>query len=316
MSDREQRGLRGPVRSFAEETTYPDVTDAKGKTEPGVRFESTTEYDKDGRTLSDRNKNSDGSQWVRRYNYDASGRLLKMESEDERHARAVTTYSYDQQGRLRSISTDGELDRPFPLPNNITFRYDEHGRKTTILTYGPPHYPSGILLVSSFDTAGMMPSLPGGGSTITVYDEQDRATELQERDVSSKLVTQTVRTYDAQGHVLEQKQILDGRLAPYSISYRYDAQGRVTHTSRRYPYDEDEIETTHNEHGDVASEITRRTQPPGETHPVGLPSYSEERHSYQYDEHENWIEDARSYRTSPDGAFKSSTVRKRKPTYY
>jgi YD repeat-containing protein len=227
MSDREQRKLHGPVKSCTEETTYPDVTDAKGKTEPGVRFESTTEYDKDGRTLSDRNKNSDGSQGVTRFDYDASGRLLKMESEDERQARAVTTYSYDQQGRLRSISTDGELDSLFPLPNNITFRYDERGRKTRILTYGPPHYPPDILIMArSFDTAGMIPSLPGGGSTITIYDEQDRATELQERDASGKLVTRTVRTYNAQGHVLEQKQILDGRLAPYSISYRYDGQGR------------------------------------------------------------------------------------------
>jgi hypothetical protein len=95
------------------------------------------------------------------------------------------------------------------------------------------------------------------------------------------------------------------------------AKAAQIHESRRNPDDENEIETTYNEHGDVVSKITRRTaRPTGETDRVGLPSYSEERHSYQYDEHENWTEDARSYRTSPDGTFKSSTVSKRKLTYY
>jgi len=47
-----------------------------------------------------------------------------------------------------------------------------------------------------------------------------------------------------------------------------------------------------------------------------LPSYSEVRYSYQYDQHENWIEKAVSYRSSPDATFQSSTVIKRTVTYY
>lgn len=39
MSDREQHGLRGSVKSCTEESTYPGVTDADGKTNPEVHSE-------------------------------------------------------------------------------------------------------------------------------------------------------------------------------------------------------------------------------------------------------------------------------------
>ena len=67
MSDREQRGLRSPVKSCTEESTYPGMTDADGKTYPKVYSEYTTEYDADGRVVASRSRNSDGSQWVVRY---------------------------------------------------------------------------------------------------------------------------------------------------------------------------------------------------------------------------------------------------------
>jgi YD repeat-containing protein len=80
MSDREQRGLRGSVKSCTEESTHPGMADADGKTYPEVHSEYTTEYDTDGRIRITRSRNSDGSQWVTRYGYDASGRLLKTAS--------------------------------------------------------------------------------------------------------------------------------------------------------------------------------------------------------------------------------------------
>ena len=87
--------------------------------------------------------------------------------------------------------------------------------------------------------------------------------------------------------------------------------------SRRIFNRQEEIETTYNEHGDTESEITRSTRLAEETDPApSSPSYSEVRYSYQYDQHENWIEKAVSYRSSPDGTFQSSTVTKRTVTYY
>src|SRR5262249_47575394 len=154
---------------------------------------------------------------------------------------------------------------------------------------------------------------------------------VQVRDANGELVSRALRIYDAQGHVIEEKQILDtpetmipseirekmlgesgvsadqlrqelraqltklmaGQSGPYSVSYRYDTHGRVNHTSRRIFNNEEEIETTYNEHGDIESEITRSTRLDTETDPntpvPSMSSYSEVRHSYQYDQHENWI---------------------------
>ncbi len=328
MSDREQRGLRGPVKSCIDDSTYSDTTDADGKIYPEVHSEYTTEYDTAGRMLATRSRNSDGSEWVTRYDYDLSGRLMKTASGTEGQAITETTYSYDHGGRLQNINDGSRLDSP------VTFLYDD------------------------FEAAERAPNLPGGGSTTTIYDEHDRATEVQVRDASGELVKRAVRTYDAQGHVMEEKLIWDnpermfpadalaqmleqsglspdqlqqelhtqltklmaGQSGPYSVSYGHDTLGRITHTSRRIFNENQEIETVYNEHGDAASEITRSTRLAAQTDStapaVGLPSYSEVRYSYKYDSRENWIEQATSYRSAPDGAFQSSTVVKRTLTYY
>jgi YD repeat-containing protein len=354
MSDREQDRLRGPVKSYAEESTDPGGTDAEGKTYPEVRSEYTTEYDADGRILATRSGNSDGSQWVTRRSYDASGRLLRIVSGVEGRAPTETTYSYDQQGRLQNITDSSKPDSP------ITFCYDEQGRKSQVEILRPEDYLSGDtgVDVSPFDSAEALPRLPGGGNATTMYDEHDRATEIQVRDADGEVVNRVVRTYDAQGHVVEEKQIWDsfeamfpaeihakmleesglsadelrqelqtqltklmgGQAGPFAVSYRYDTHGRVNHTTRRIFNEGQEIETAYNAHGDLASEITRSTGLTGATDPAAagpnLPSYSEVRYSYQYDQHDNWIQKSISSRSSPDGALESSTTVKRTLTYY
>jgi hypothetical protein len=49
---------------------------------------------------------------------------------------------------------------------------------------------------------------------------------------------------------------------------------------------------------------------------IGSVNRSEVRDSYQYDQYENWLEQTVSYRSSPDGAFQSSTVSKRRLAHY
>jgi hypothetical protein len=114
--------------------------------------------------------------------------------------------------------------------------------------------------------------------------------------------------------------LMGGQSEAYSVYYCYDAQGRVNQTSRRIFNQEDKIETTYNQQGDIESEITRGTTLKGETDPaapaLGLPAYSEVRYSYKYDAQENWIEQTISYRSSPNGPFQQSTVIRRTLTYY
>jgi hypothetical protein len=74
MSEREQHGLRGQVKSCVQESAFSGTTDAEGKTPPEIHSAYTTEYDGAGRTLSTRSENSDGSQWVTCYSYNPFGR--------------------------------------------------------------------------------------------------------------------------------------------------------------------------------------------------------------------------------------------------
>jgi hypothetical protein len=69
---------------------------------------------------------------------------------------------------------------------------------------------------SPFDDADRAPNLPGGGSATTIYDEDDRAREVQLRDASGELVKRAVRTYDARGRILEEKQIWDDPVRMFS----------------------------------------------------------------------------------------------------
>jgi hypothetical protein len=145
-----------------------------------------------------------------------------------------------------------------------------------------------------------------------MFPLEARAQILEKFGLSDDQLLQELRT--------QLPKLMGDQPGPYSVSYRYDTHGRVHHTSRRIFNQEQEIETIYNERGDIETEITRDLRLGRETDPTtpapSLPSYSEIRYSYQYDEHDNWIEQAMSSRFSPDAAFQSSTVTKRKLTYY
>ena len=342
-----QGGLRGPVKSCTQESTLPAAEGLR----PEIRSKSTMLYDAQGRPVESRILNSDGSQYVSRYDYAPSGQLLKITSGNQASTPKETTYSYDEQGRIRRITNLGWNEKP------LLFHYDEQGHKTSTQTLTPQDYrPNMAVGGSPFEALGMVPNLPGGGSMTTIYDDHDRPTEIQVRDAKDQLISHAVRTYDAQGHVTDEKQVQDkivpmfdpetqqkileesglspeqldqelqagfrklmgGQNTPYSVSFRYDGEGRQTHTTRRIINHEDEIETTYNAHGDIESEITRSSESDAEdasTPRLGH-SYSEVRYAYQYDQQGNWIEKTTSYRSAPDGEFQSPTISKRTLTYW
>jgi YD repeat-containing protein len=70
MSDRDEAGFHGQVKRCIEETVYP----------PGGKFSATTEYSLDGRHLTVRNSQGDGSESVLTYAYDGAGRSLSITS--------------------------------------------------------------------------------------------------------------------------------------------------------------------------------------------------------------------------------------------
>lgn len=117
----------------------------------------------------------------------------------------------------------------------------------------------------------------------------------------------------------EAPKLMGGHTEAYTISYSYDAHGRVSHTSRRIFNQLDEIDTTYNDHGDVESEITRSTPTPaadGSPPNPCQPPYSDVQYTYQYDDHGNWTEKTSSYRSASSEAYQSSSTVKRILTYY
>ncbi len=199
-SDRKREGLRGPVKSYTIERTSPSTTDAQGNMRPETHWATTAEFDLQGHSVLIRQDNSDGHPWISRKTYDATGRLLNEESGVEGQPPSETNYAYDSQGRLQSITTGNG--------SPVSFHYDEDGRKTEIKTFNPEDYRPNVASGGApFEAMRELPSLPDGGTATTIYDENDRPTEVQVRNASGEIVNRGVRKYDAKGHVIDEQQI-------------------------------------------------------------------------------------------------------------
>lgn len=276
MTDRDKAELRGPVRTCAEEITYDSG-----------RSLATEEYSPDGRLLTSRIVQSDGSEWViKSQTYDADGRLVKTASGRLGEPATESVYAYDDAGRLRSITNSPEKGK------RTEFRYDEQGRKTTTFQStqdtdagesqtGQRRDGVSIFAGSGWDAAESGFSVPAGGSVTTIYGENDKPTELQVRDAEGRLVGRFVRTYDANGRIREENQILENPALQFSAeqraelndkklleaayelwksslntgtSYTYDAQGRVAEVRERTSVFDRVTTTSYNEHGDKSED--------------------------------------------------------------
>jgi len=289
MTDREKAGLRGPVRTRVEETIYP-----------GGKFLTTTEYSLDGRLLATRASNSDGSAWVTTQTYDADGRLVKTASGNSGERAAEILYTYDEGGRLKEIrDADGK-------GNRTSYRYDQQGHKTEIKRFAPEvieRNRGGITTESLWDAAQMGIGVPTGGSVTTLYNDRDLPIEEQILDSEGRVVSRFIRTYDANGRIMEENQIqenpallmverfsaeqhvqlddkqleamnramksmLSGRSGT-GKSYTYDSQGRVTEVRDRNFAMDGVTRTSYNEHGDKSEERTTLTA--NTAIPIGVP---------------------------------------------
>jgi hypothetical protein len=262
-SDREKSGLRGPVKTCVQEFTYLAITTSDGTQIPERTVRIETEYDEKGRLVSTVNHNSDGSSRIDRNTY-ASGKLLKTTWGKEGEPPAVTSYAYDDQGRLTSITDSSAPDNP------TTFQYNERGRKTKVQRSRSQDYRLGVVVAGSpMQAADMPPNFQGGGTATTLYDQNDRPTEVRIRD------------------------------------------------ARRRIFDQDEtIETSYNEQGDVATEITRTL--PGSNEPEqSLPAQNSEAHfAYKYDDHGNWTQKVTYNSPSPGAPFETTDTIRRTLTYF
>jgi len=330
ISDREQAGLRGPVRSVS-----------FGK----IR----TEYDAAGRLISNRWSASPDSESIETRTYDDSGRLLTDTVRDGNGILTQTVYFYDDNGRLlRIVERNGD---------RTSFRYDKQGHKIEVRDVARKPDGEGAAVAVGLDL--IFADVEGNSefgldrtrdaSTIkTIYDEHDRPIETQAFDADGRLLSRTTRTYDGQHRITDVRVIIDDATSLFSAkqrdemvaqsnvpldeleaqlkkvsgtmmgqrgkSYTYDSQGRRTkiilyqgalfQVSRTYSY---------NDHGDVVEERTIFTH--DSRIPIGVPFQVDEtgnlvpekppsewptqadlqepsvvHYTYQYDSFSNWTE--------------------------
>ncbi len=339
LSEREQAGLHGPVKSFIEEVILSAWVASDGKEVKGASAGTKMDYDVEGRLIAKLFRNADGTVWATRYSYGAAGKLL-MVSEGRVGDPAVdSVYAYDEQGRLASI--DDGIKPP------ITFTY-EHGQKMKKQVARAEDYQANVAMSGSpFQAADRPPNLPGGGTASTTYSEDDRPIEVRVLNAQGELVSRVLRSYDAAGRVSEEKQIVEDPLAMFpadlrariqqssdsavaevrkqitalmgghqgfsSVIYTYDDRGRLKETLRQTFNQEDSIVTTYNEHGDEAS--TRTVRAGGTAEQSVSPTNSEERCSYEYDAHGNWTQKIITT-LGTDGSIASTRKVRRILTYF
>ncbi len=342
LSPREMRGLRGPVKTCREETWLASALENPTQLSPRPHNGSEVEYDREGCILRSTSQDSAGSKMSTIYSYDPSGLLLRILRGQAGRPDTEVTYRYDEQRRPKQIVYSERPDDP------VSFRYDERGRKVKYQPSRAEDYRRSLSYGGSpFEIADRAPNLPGGGMSITYYDDRDRPAEVQVCDAEGNIVSRTVRIYNDNGLVVEEKQVLEdpativseesrtkvlestrgsiddlraqlSRLMPdqeghYSIRYAYDAQGRVVQTVRRFFNQEDRIDTAYNERGDVAIEITKSSQTGAGD--AAESEYSEAVYSYKYDRNGNWIEKVVAQRHQPGGALSPSFKVVRALTY-
>ena len=214
-SDRKRQNLRGPVRSCTEEQVYA-AFEANGRKFPERRSTLKSEFDRAGRLTMQSIVDGVNPAYVTLKTYDDAGRLLKVTTGVGGKPPDETIYTYDDAGRLLRITDDRRPDAPTVL------HYDEHGRKTSVVTARAQDYRPNMSVDAGtmFEANAQSPNILGGGTATTIYDAQDQPVEVQVRDAKGELVDRVVRTYDKQGNITEEKQVLDDPLQMFPPALR------------------------------------------------------------------------------------------------
>jgi hypothetical protein len=303
-TDREQAGLRGPVRT---------CIDLQGD---GAEPNYGAEYTLDGKLLLSRTRGSPGSRVETVYSYDDAGRLTSVVG-----AHYCDEIQYDAEGRKSKVRT------VFPRPERqncatgvgvmfelmeedggligggtITTRYNENGQPMESLVSDA----QGELLariVHEYDAEGHLIrdylvresfELPG-----SMIPEEQKAQ-----------LRQMLRT--RMKDLPDQLSILKNM----ERTYVYDQQGRPTELHLTMGSLRQEMTLSYNEHGDVVRWVTLQsgTSLPGRVSPSDWSHGLE--HTYQYDERGNWIEQKTRSLGKTGEPSSEGTVHRRVLTYY
>ncbi len=346
LTEAQQAGLRGKVKTCSEQQTYPS---ADGQ--PERTSWTKTEYSPDGKLLLRRVLNPDGSVSELTRSYDAQGRLLKIASGVKGTKQSEEIYQYDPKGRLIGSTVDGQ-------PSNTTYEYDERGHKTKIQRADSSSFPVGTRVAYAVDGSMVGRNIPPGGTVATIYNEHDEPIEGQFRDAKGQIVTRIIFRYDANGNVISEEHASESgqgmvtdemrselnqaqvqglgawiaeTIGSTKIAYSYDAEGRLI-GKRTQSMGTETTTISYNEHGDKVREATTAVMDPTmgvdfsidhqgnvlpQTPPKPQPPQeAEARYEYEYDGQGNWIEMKATHTSKSPVPSQQSEIHRRELTYY
>ena len=170
------------------------------------RFVAT--FRADGQLSEIAHHNPDGSVPREVRLYDDAGR----QTEDQWWSNDVLTrrvvHTYDVGGRSASAVT---VDVDGTKHETERCKYDENGRKTKVVFLPLPETSGAICSTGSCGTmygvegTDVVYSAPGATTTTTIYDEQERPSEVSFHDANNALVSRVVFSRDRNGRVLTER---------------------------------------------------------------------------------------------------------------
>jgi hypothetical protein len=324
MTDRDRRGLRGPVHTCRMH-----------------RYIITTlEFHPDGSLALQHHQNADGSTFTSTYEYESS-RLLRVTTKDQAGKTTLQSCRYDSQGRLTRLLTQSEsgVERV-----SETYEYDAAGQKKKTFFVDPTAPTSNSTAFWSAEGTDVSYSAQGTTSLTTLYNLSNQPTQLLFYNDAQKLLTRVTFTYDQAGNLVEEAQEIltpmfltamnPAQLAAlraltgggHKRTHRYDSHGhRIETRTQMGALSDERVTIAYNEHGDRIAEVREDQERTygmneegqlSETPTEQRANRSESRLHYQYDGYGNWITQSAETRSAPDQNFIPGSSEQREITYF
>ena len=354
MSDLARWELRGPVRSL--QIQFAEWNPEAGDWWPlKVRF--VAKFRPDGRLREIEHHNRDGSVPRELWIYDEAGRLLEGQWWASGVLTRRTLHTYVEDGRPASSIT---VDLDGTKRETEHCRYDASGRKTKVVFLAVPETGGANCSMGScgamygVEGSDVAYSATGAQTSTTIYDEDERPSEVTFHDAHGALVSRVVFSRDQDGRLLSERmefggahrligpandadamatdkrasliELLETVFQDHTFSaatYAYDEKGRRIESVRRMgPLSEERVSVRYDDFDNPVEEA--RSETSREMRMENGAVRSEEQpprvqhvtFAYRYDTYGNWTERIVSQRVEPNVHERPSNIERRTIEYY
>lgn len=313
MASRIEWDLKGPVRVCKTEAPHLVVT---------------VEFREDGLPIRTCHRSGNGQECTGIYEYRA-GQLISLVYHHSAGMTQRSSFEYDAMGRLTKVMHFG----PKGARLSETYEYDDPaGRQKKIFYVDTESLGQGGGVSFGFKGTNSNYNCAGAATLTTFHNERAQPTEAEFHDFAGKRLSRIIFNYDANGHLIEELQIVESNPIPPPVlaemdpaqvgelqalfddgrfgsrrSYRYDEKGRRVEDRSEMGLALGSIDAwVYNDQGDVIGSITDDQQA----------GRSESRTHYEYDSHGNWLIKKLESRAGLEGELSVSHVEKRTLEYF